>query len=175
MADLLALGARALLAAALAAAAAAPARSQCRLCDTPTTAQEAPAGKDEITLSVETSLDFDRVVLNGAGEGSAVILPTGERSAIGGVGAVSGRAMAGTVLVRGTPDRLLRVEMPSRIQLYTVSGASIWIEDISSDLPTEPKLDPAGNLTFRFGGKLTVSGESDGDYRGDLPITVEYL
>ena len=37
-----------------------------------------------------------------------------------------------------------------------------------------PQLDAAGNLTFRFGGRLRVSGDADGDYRGDLPITVEY-
>ena len=32
----------------------------------------------------------------------------------------------------------------------------------------------AGNLTFRFGGRVQISGDADGDYRGDLPITVEY-
>jgi hypothetical protein len=38
-----------------------------------------------------------------------------------------------------------------------------------------PKLDSAGNLKFRFGGRIRLSGSSDGDFRGDLPITVEYL
>ena len=37
-----------------------------------------------------------------------------------------------------------------------------------------PRLDSAGNLTFRFGGRLHVSGDAEGDYRGDLPITAEY-
>jgi hypothetical protein len=175
MAHLIALGARVTLAVALAVAAAAPARSQCRLCETPTTEAEAPTETGEIDLSVETRLDFDRIVLNGAGYGSATILPTGERSASGSVEAISGRAMVGAVLVRGEADRAVRVELPSRIELHTINGASIWIEDIVSDLPAAPKLDSAGNLSFRFGGKLTVSGDSDGDYRGDLPITVEYL
>ena len=175
MANLLALGARALLAAALAVAAAAPARSQCRLCDTPTTAAEKLADKDEIDLSVEATLDFDRVVLNGAGEGSATILPTGERSARGSVEAISGRAMVGAVLIRGDAGRAVKIELPSRIELHTISGGSIWIDEIVSDLPVNSKLDSAGNLSFRFGGRLTVSGDSDGDYRGDLPITVEYM
>ena len=175
MAKLIALGARTLLAAAMAVAAAAPARSQCRLCETPTTVAATVAEADQISLSVETTLDFDRVVLNGAGEGSATILPSGERSASGSVEAISGRAMVGQVLVRGEANRAVRVGLPSRIELYTISGGSIAIEEIVSDLPADAKLDSAGNLSFRFGGKLTVSGDSDGDYRGDLPITVEYL
>jgi hypothetical protein len=175
MADRLTFGARIFLAAALAAAAAAPVRAQCRLCETPTTTQETPAEAGDVSLSVETTLDFDRVILNGSGLGSAEILPTGERSTSGSVQAISGRAMVGTVLVRGAADRAIRVELPSRIQLHTLAGSSIWIEDIASDLPADPKLDSTGSLSFRFGGKLTVSGDSDGDYRGDLPITVEYL
>jgi hypothetical protein len=38
-----------------------------------------------------------------------------------------------------------------------------------------PKLDGAGNLSFRFGGRLRISGDADGGYRGDVPITVEYM
>ena len=43
-----------------------------------------------------------------------------------------------------------------------------------SDLPSLPRLDSAGNLSFRFGGRLRITGDADGQYRGDLPITVEY-
>jgi hypothetical protein len=38
-----------------------------------------------------------------------------------------------------------------------------------------PRLDSAGKLSFRFGGRIRVSENSDGDFRGELPITVEYL
>jgi len=55
-----------------------------------------------------------------------------------------------------------------------VSGARITLDDVASDLPSLPRLDSAGNLTFRFGGRVQISGDADGDYRGDLPITVEY-
>ena len=44
-----------------------------------------------------------------------------------------------------------------------------------TDLPAAPRLDSAGSLSFRFGGRLVVNGDADGQYRGDLPITVEYL
>ena len=83
--------------------------------------------------------------------------------------------MVGEVVIRGEPGRALRIDLPARIQLYTLSGGAIAIDDIASDLADQPRLDAAGNLSFRFGGRLTVSGDSEGDYRGDLPITVEYL
>lgn len=174
MANRIAPGASAMLAAIIAVAAADPARSQCRLCDTPTTAA-ALAESGKISLSVEATLDFDRLVLNGAGEGSATIRPSGERSASGSIAAISGRAMVGAVEIRGEPGRAVRIDLPSRIKLYTLTGGAIVIDDIASDLGNHPKLDSAGTLSFRFGGRLTVSGDSEGDYRGDLPITVEYL
>jgi hypothetical protein len=69
----------------------------------------------------------------------------------------------------------VRVELPRRIDLYSSSGSRITVDELVSDLPSLPRLDSAGNLTFRFGGRVTVTGDSEGQYRGDLPITVEYL
>ena len=46
---------------------------------------------------------------------------------------------------------------------------------IFSDLPAQPRLDSQGLLTFRFGGELHVQGDASGDYRGDVPINVDYL
>lgn len=164
-----------MLAAALSAAAAAPARAQCRLCPTPTSTPSEASSDDAIKLSVEATLDFDRLVLLGAGEGTATLLPNGQRSASGSIAAISGRAMVGAVVIRGEPGRTVRVELPSRIDLHALGGGSIIIEDIVSDLADLPKLDSAGNLSFRFGGRLKISGDAEGDYRGDVPITVEYL
>ena len=65
--------------------------------------------------------------------------------------------------------------MPRRITLYSLSGGEMIFDNVETDLPSLPRLDSAGKLTFRFGGRLTVSGDADGDYRGDFPITVEYL
>jgi len=45
---------------------------------------------------------------------------------------------------------------------------------VVSDLPAIPHLDSAGNLSFRFGGRVRITGDADGAYRGELPITVEY-
>lgn len=168
-----------LLALALAACAAAlagppPAGGQCRLCETPTTARNEAAPGTEVSLEIETSLNFDQLVLFGEGNGAAIIRPDGSRAVEGSVTEVSPRAMVGTAVVRGEPNRIVRVELPSRIVLYSLSGGQLVFDDVASDLPALPKLDSAGALTFRFGGRVRVTGDSDGEYRGELPITVEY-
>ena len=162
--------------AAIAAAAGAlsPARGQCRLCSTPTTAPSDAADSNGIELEIETSLNFDRLIVSGAGQGAAVLRPDGTAVAQGTLTEVSPRAMVGTVIVHGEAGRGIRVELPIRAELYSLSGGRITVDDLVSDLPSAPKLDSAGNLTFRFGGRVTVTGDSEGEYRGDLPITVEY-
>lgn len=87
---------------------------------------------------------------------------------------VGPRAMVGTVLVHGDAGRGVRVELPRRIELYSLGGGRITLDDVASDLPAAPRLDAAGNLSFRFGGRLIITGDADGQFRGDLPITVEY-
>src|SRR5688500_6379246 len=166
MANPVALFAGLAFATAAAVAAATPARAQCRLCDQPTTTAATLDPAEEVNLSIEASLDFDRVVLTGSSGGTATLLPNGERSASGGIAAISGRAMVGAVFIRGQAGRAVRVELPTHLQLYSVSGGRIAVDDIVSDLPDLPKLDSAGNLSFRFGGRLTVTGDSEGDYRG---------
>jgi hypothetical protein len=133
-----------------------------------------PAESDAIELEIETSLDFGRLVLAGSGQGAAVIRPDGSSAAQGALSGVSARAMVGTAVIRGAPGRAVRVELPHRIDLYSVSGGRITVDDVASDLPSLPRLDSAGSLSFRFGGRVTVSGDSEGEYRGDMPITVEY-
>jgi hypothetical protein len=164
-----------LVALAAAAAGAWPASGQCRLCDKPTTPQSSEASGDSgIDLQIETSLDFGRLILSGPGEGAAVLRPDGSNAAEGSLAGVSPRAMVGTASVHGEPGRALRVELPRHIDLYSIGGGRITFDDVVSDLPSVPRLDSAGNLTFRFGGRLTITGDAEGQYRGDLPITVEY-
>lgn len=152
----------------------AAADAQCRLCEKPVARTAERAESEAVALEVETRLDFDRLVLLGAGEGTATLLPDGSRSVSGTVGAMSGRAMVGSVVVRGEPGRPLRVELPTRIVMHSLSGGTVAIEGITSTLPSAPRLDSSGTMTFRFGGRLRVSGDAEGDYRGDVPITVDY-
>lgn len=150
-----------------------PAAAQCRLCDRPTTQAE-PAAGEAIRLEVETRLDFDRLILLGSGEGTATLMPDGSRAVSGMIGAISGRAMVGSAVVRGEPGRGVRIMLPTRIAMHSLSGGSLVIEGITSDLGSAPRLDSRGLLAFRFGGRLVVTGDAEGDYRGDVPITVEY-
>jgi hypothetical protein len=165
----------ALLAVCAAAACPTPAPAQCRLCDQPTAQRPADSADGDVELRIETGLDFDRLILAGAGAGAATVRPDGSSGAEGVIGAVGPRASVGTVLVHGAPGRALRVELPHRIELYSLGGGRITVDQVVTDLPAVPRLDSAGNLSFRFGGRLVVSGDADGQYRGDLPITVEYL
>jgi hypothetical protein len=151
-----------------------PASAQCRLCETPTTSRDDPTQSGDVRIEIESSLNFDRLIMYGAGQGAAVIRPDGSTVAEGSVTGVSPRAMVGTAVVHGESGRAIRVDLPRRIELYSLSGGRITVEDLASDLPSAPRLDSAGNLIFRFGGRVRITGDADGEYRGDLPITVEY-
>jgi hypothetical protein len=150
--------------------------AQCRLCEQPSTAVEATAGgDDDLQLQIETNLNFDRLILLGSGMGAITLRPNGSSGVEGIVAAMGPRAMVGTVSVHGDPNRAVRIELPRRIELRSLNGGQMTLDDVASDAPAAPRLDPAGNLSFRFGGRLLVSGDVDGQYRGELPITVEYL
>lgn len=151
------------------------ASAQCRLCSTPTTIRNDTESSDKVGLEVETSLNFDKLVVDGSGGGTATIRPDGSTENAGGVAGISPRAMVGTVVLHGQPGRAIRVELPTRIVLHSLSGGEISFDDVVSDLRSMPRLDSAGALTFRFGGRLRISGDAEGQYRGDLPITAEYL
>lgn len=149
--------------------------AQCRLCGQPTTQAPVATPDADVQLQLETTLSFDRLVLSGAGNGAATIRPDGGTGNEGSVSSISSRATVGMVTVHGAPNRALRVDIPRRIDLYSLSGGHIILDDVTTDLPSTPRLDAAGNLNFHFGGRLLVTGDTDGQYRGDLPITVEYL
>ena len=130
---------------------------------------------DDVQIQIETNLSFDRLILASAGLGAATIRPDGSSGAEGSVSQVGPRAMVGTVLVHGKPGRAVRVELPRRIELYALGGGRLTLQDVTTDVGNAPRLDSAGNLSFRFGGRLILSGDADGQYRGDLPITVDYV
>ena len=153
-----------------------PAPAQCRLCNTPTTDLGQSSAAMPIRLEVQARLDFDQIVLlDSSVSGTARIAPDGSSSTSGSIGALSGRAMVGSVIVRGEPGRLVRIGFPDSVQLFGMTGSTIRVRALTSDLPSAARLDSQGLLRFRFGGELDVSGNVEGDYRGDIPITVDYL
>ena len=146
----------------------------CSLCG-PATASEEDKPKSPVSLGVEVNLDFDRLVVSGTGGGSAELGPNGLRNVSGSVTSIGARAMVGEVIIRGDPGRYVRIELPRRIELQGYSGGAIRLESLRSDLPDNPRLDATGRLRFRIGGVLQVSGDASGDFRGDVPIEVDYL
>ena len=149
-------------------------QAPCRLCDPAAgSVDEKPAAP--ISLDVEAALDFDRLILAGTGSGSAELGPDGSRIATGTVTAISARAMLGEVIIRGEPGRTVRVDLPRNIELWGFNGGTIQIDSIRSDLPASPRLDSNGELSFRLGGIVRVSGDADGQFRGDVRIDVEYF
>jgi hypothetical protein len=163
-----------LLAASAAAAATSwPAKAQCRLCDTPTTTPVQDPTTDDVRLEIETDLDFDRLIVGGAGGGDATLRPDGSTAQTGSID-MGPRSRVATVIVHGQPGRILRIDVPRRIDLFSLEGSRLTFDEVVTDAAALPKLDSAGNLTFHIGGRLRFGGSEDGDYRGDLPVTVEY-
>ena len=146
----------------------------CRLCR-PVEANLKQPPEQPVQLEVQTRLDFDQLILVGTGEGSAELWPNGTRVPRGSVKDISARATLGEVTVRGEPGRQVRVELPNSIDLHGFNGGSIRLEAIRSDLPLVARLDDNGRLSFRFGGVVRVTGDSDGEFRGDVQVNVEYF
>jgi hypothetical protein len=152
------------------------AQAQCRLCSVPTTSPEPSApGDSPIRLEVVSTINFDRLLFTGNGMGTAILRPDGTNSSVGAIAPLSPRAIAGEIVIRGEPGRSVSVDLPHSIELYGLKGGSISIDSIASDLPVLPTLDASGMLRIRIGGELKVSGDVDGDFRGDVPVIVDYL
>ena len=164
---------------ALAAGFAAPAMSQdvsapCRLCG-PSNVDPSAKTAVPISLGIETRLDFDRLILDGSGSGSAELGPDGVQTVSGSVTAIGARATVGKVTIRGEPGRLVRITLPDRIELSGLSGGTLNLESIRSDVGPAPRLGADGTLSFRFGGVIRTTGDIDGNYRGDVQIDVDYF
>jgi len=151
------------------------AAAQCRLCDSPTTQVDGATLDGPVSLRIEASLNFDQIIMLGSGEGSAQLRPDGSSQVSGAISTMSSRAMVGSATVRGEPGRAVRIDLPKQIELYSLSGGRLSLDEIASDLPSTAKLDSSGTLQFHFGGRIRLTGDAEGAYRGDMPITAEYL
>ncbi len=159
----------------------APARAQdaasapCRLCDAAPSAAADARPAAPLRLQVETRLDFDQIVFEGSGSGVFALSPDGATRLSGTATAAGARAMPGSVLIRGEPGRVVRVDLPTTVTLFGTSGGSLTIASLETDLPSFPRIGADGTLSFRFGGDLRLSGDHDGAFRGTIDIVVDYL
>ena len=128
-----------------------------------------------LRLQVETRLDFDKIVFEGTGSALFALSPGGVARLSGAATAGGARAMPGSVLIRGEPGRAVRIDLPGKVLLFGEGSGSISIDSLTTDLPSFPRIGDDGTLSFRFGGDLRLSGESDGAFRGSIDIVVDYL
>ena len=151
------------------------AAAQCMLC-----AQDKADGtssrKSEIPLrvDVETQLDMGRVAVGAMGGEVEVDPVSGARRVRGDVVDLGGFALTGVVTVRGEPGAAVRVILPATVDLEGGHGRTARVTGLVTDLSAAPRLGADGRLQFRFGGRLQIAGLDDGDYRGRIPVTVEY-
>ncbi|MDZ3832139.1 MAG: DUF4402 domain-containing protein [Sphingopyxis sp.] len=165
-----------LLSAGVSGAAAIPVAAQCMLCAVTATDGRIAAREAETPLrvEVETQLDLGRVAAGAAGGAVELDPVSGSRRLSGDLVDLGGFSLSGSVSVRGAPGAAVRVILPATVDLESEGGRNARVTGLVTDLPPAPRLGPDGRLRFRFGGRLQVAGLGDGDYRGRIPVTVEY-
>lgn len=155
----------------------APAAAQCRLCSD---AEKADNAKDEKTkkeleIVISTGLDFDTLTLTDASGGEATLDPrSGSRRVQGSMEGLGGMWLSGKAELTGEPGSAVRITLPGSVTLSSPSGGTATLDTLETDLPVTPRLDENGNLSFSFGGKLRVSGNATGQFRGRIYITADY-
>lgn len=143
----------------------------CRLCS------DAARQGDEQPLTIEISagIELGRLARSGRGEASAALDPnSGTRRLDAGFVDLGGFSLTGRGRITGSPSRAVRIVLPRVVTMRTPQGETAELTDLATDLPATAVLDAAGNLEFSFGGLLRVSGPGAGNFRGRIPITVEY-
>lgn len=151
------------------------AAAQCMLCaQDGSGAIAARKAETPLRIDVETRLDMGRVAVGAMGGEVELDPASGARRLHGDIADLGGFALTGTVTVRGEPGAEVRVILPASVDLESSHGRTARVSGLATDLSAAPRLGPDGRLQFRFGGRLQVAALDDGDYRGRIPVTVEY-
>ena len=156
--------------AALLLAAPVQAQENCRLCYA-----EGVPGERPLALEIWTDLNFARLALLSRSGGSAAVdAQTGGKSTQGDLISLGGTPVSGRGRITGVPLRPVRIDLPALVPMTTPDGAPAELVDFTTNLPQRPALDANGELEFTFGARLVVKSGTGGNYRGRIPITVDY-
>ncbi len=150
----------------------AAAQDNCRLCfgDSSTAPGERP-----LTIEIWTDLNFSKLAVTGRTGGSAELAATGGgKQTSGEVIDLGGIAITGHGKITGKPLHEVRLELPDSVEMTTPDGGRAQLAKFTTDLPPHPVLDANGGLEFSFGARLVLSGGRGGNYRGRIPIMVDY-
>ncbi|GAA4050238.1 DUF4402 domain-containing protein [Parerythrobacter jejuensis] len=128
-------------------------------------------------LFIESDIDFGRLIMIGAGEGSVLLDPTtGMKIVAGQLEDFGGFTVQGRATIVGRRFRQVQINFPNRVIMRDPRGGMAELRDFETNLSALPTLDADGVLEFTFTGTLVTDSQigRGGDLRGTIPITVDY-
>jgi hypothetical protein len=135
-----------------------------------------PNGEQPLSITIESGLQVGRLALTGPRDGTAAIDPqTGAKQVGANMVDLGGLAFQGKATITGQPLKPVRIELPQRVLLRSPTGAEAELSNFRTDLPEVAMLDARGTLQFSFGATITSRDNQGGDFRGRIPIRVEYF
>ena len=153
--------------------------ADCQLClsknDPKNDKAQNAAPRRVLRIEIDSVLDFSSVAVRTQGSGAVEIdSHSGMRRVSGGLIGLGGPALRGTVRVTGEPFARIAVRLPNSLELRATSGATARISQIETTLSPDPVIGANGELTFSFGGRMTVIDGESGEFQGRFPISAEY-
>lgn len=132
-------------------------------------------GQGQVSLSIQSDIDFGRLVLIGSGVGQVLLdLQTGAKQTVGNINDLGGISFSGHAIVTGKPLKTINISFPASITMSDGTGAAAELTDFRTDLPPAPVLGASGTMEFHFTGTLRTSSPVGGNLRGRIPIRVAY-
>ena len=149
--------------------------ADCQLCQPKDDKAASAAPRQGLRIEIDSVLDFSSIAIRTQGSGAVDIdSHSGARRVSGGLIGLGGPALRGTARIMGEPFAHVQVRLPESLELRAASGATARISQIETTLSPDPVLGANGELTFSFGGRMTVSGGEAGEFQGRFPISAEY-
>jgi hypothetical protein len=128
-----------------------------------------------LSIAVESGLQVGRLGLTGRQDGVAAIDPqTGAKRIGANMIDLGGMSFQGKATITGQPLKPVRIELPRAVLLRSPSGAEAELSNFRTDLPPVAMLDSHGQLQFNFGATIASKDGQGGNFRGRIPIRVEY-
>jgi len=128
-----------------------------------------------VSITIESGLQVGRLGLTGRDDGNAAIDPqTGAKQVGHNMIDLGGLTFQGKVTVTGQPLKPVRIDLPRTVVLRSPGGGEAELSDFRTDLPGVAMLDANGQLQFNFGATISSRNGEGGDFRGRVPIRVEY-
>lgn len=144
----------------------------CRLCYSEGSGKP---GERPLSIEIWADLSFAKLALTSRSGGSAQVdAQTGSKSTSGDMISLGGTPVTGHGRITGEPLRRVRIDLPARVPMSTPDGGSAELTDFTTNLPQNPQLNAQGELEFTFGARLVVKSGRGGNFRGRIPISVDY-